>query len=74
MADILTMPTRPRQKGRRREKQIEGAPLADVIDGVDFREASKPTHAELTASINKVAYHLLWASRSLAEMFPAYRD
>ncbi|RQR94545.1 hypothetical protein DIE04_19005 [Burkholderia sp. Bp8994] len=72
MAEIIHMPTRQLRKGRRREKPIQGAPLADVIDDIDFRAASKPTYEEIKASLDKLAYHLIWASRAAKEIFPAY--
>jgi hypothetical protein len=72
MAEILHMPLRPRQKGRRREKPIQGAPLAAVIVGIDFRETDKPTYAEVKSAVDKLAYHLLWAMRAAKEIFPAY--
>ncbi|MFM0732350.1 hypothetical protein PQQ52_17835 [Paraburkholderia sediminicola] len=72
MAEILHMPTRPPRKGRRREKPVQGAPLAAVIDGIDFREANKPTYAEMKASLDKLAYHLWQASEAASKMFPAY--
>lgn len=74
MADILHMPPQPRQRGRRRERPIEGAPLAHVIDGVDFRETNKPTYDEVKRSLDKLTYHLTWAMRAAKEMFPAYPD
>jgi hypothetical protein len=60
--------------GRRRERPIEGAPLAHVVEGIDFREASKPTYAEVKASIRKLAYHLMQACDACGELFPAYPD
>jgi hypothetical protein len=77
VADVLHMPPRPRQKGRRRERPIEGAPLAAVIDGVAFRDPTKPTYAELTAYIDRLAYHLLMAGRTvrdLSQASEAYRE
>ena len=72
MAEILHMPAWARQNGRRRERPIEGTPLAQVIDGIDFREANKPTYAEIKASLDKLAYHLWQASEAAAKIFPAY--
>jgi hypothetical protein len=74
MADILHMPPRPPRKGRPRNRPIEGAPLAQLIDGVDFREANKPTYAEIQADLNRVAHYLLRAMRSADRIFPAYPD
>lgn len=74
MAEILRMPAPPRQKGRRRERPIVGAPLAQVINGVDFREAGKPTYDEIKRSLDKLSYHLLHAARAAKKIFPAYED
>lgn len=68
------MPAPLRQKGRRRERPIVGAPLAQVINDVDFREAGKPTYEEVKRSLDKLSYHLLQAARAAKEMFPAYED
>lgn len=73
MADILHMPLRPRPKGRRRERPIEGAPLAEV-DAIDFGASEKPTYAELTAYIDRIAYHLLEAGRAVMDLSQACRD
>jgi hypothetical protein len=69
MADVLHMPPRPIRKGRPRSQPVKGAPLAEVID---FHEANKPTYVEVKASVDKLAYHLLWAMRAAKEIFPAY--
>lgn len=72
MAEILQMPPQTPRKGRRRERPIKGAPLAQVIDEIDFREASKPTYEEVKSAVDKLAYHLMWAMRAAKEIFPAY--
>lgn len=72
MAKILHMPSRHIRKGRRRERPIEGAPLAQVLEDINFRVAEKPTYAEVKTSVDALAYHLLWAMRAAKEIFPAY--
>jgi hypothetical protein len=75
MAEIMHMPPRPRERGRRRERPVEGAPLAQVIiNGTDFREAIKPTHAEINASIDKLSYHLPGAVRAMKEIARAHEQ
>lgn len=74
MAEILQMPAHPTRKGRRRERPIEGVPLASVIDGIDFREVNKPTYEEVKASVNRLAHHLRLACDACMELFPAYPD
>ena len=68
MADILHMPARPVRKGRPRNRPIDGAPVAQVIDDVAFRGAAKPTRAEINAYIDRIAYHLLMAGRTVRDL------
>jgi hypothetical protein len=74
MAEILHMPPRLARKGRRRERPIVGAPMARVVEGINFREANKPTYEEVRASINRLAHHLASACEACRELFSAYSD
>jgi hypothetical protein len=77
MADVLHMPLRPALKGRPRNQPIEGAPLAQVIEGVAFRDPLKPARAEINVLIDRIAYHLLMAGRTvqdLSQASEAYRN
>ncbi|MDQ7978714.1 hypothetical protein QYH69_15795 [Paraburkholderia sp. SARCC-3016] len=68
MAEILDMPLQPRQKGRRRERPIKGAPMALIIDGVDFRKAIGPTPEEVKQANDQLALHLLQTVRAAQEL------
>ena len=61
MADVLHMPPRPRQKGRRRVRPIEGEPLAQTFD---FHVNPKPTPAEVKDAIQKLALAVVQAARA----------
>ena len=59
----------PRKAGRRRERPLPDAPLADVVSLADRREAPEETaedRADRYAKVmNELAHHLLMAVRAL---------
>jgi hypothetical protein len=77
MAELLRMPAREKQRGRRRERPIQDMPLADVIGFNAPRGQAETAEQKLRRIDNLVsaaASGILMAVRAVKEMGCIVRD